>query len=105
MAQQRLIWLPSAVHDLEQIVQYIRRDSKRYAASVARRIVTTAKQIPSFPRAGRVVPEWDVETIRERIVYRYFDLSHHRRRHSHPGDHSRKSNAVGGSSRPGAVAR
>ncbi len=71
MAQQRLIWLPSAVHDLEQIVQYIRRDSKRYAASVARRIVATAKQVPSFPRAGRVVPEWDVETIRERIVYRY----------------------------------
>jgi len=71
MAERRLIWLPSAANDLEQIVKYIRRDSKRYAASVARRIVTTAKQIPSFPRAGRVVPEWDVETIRERIVYSY----------------------------------
>src|SRR5437867_10358389 len=71
MARPRVIWLPSAARDLERIVQFIRRDSRTYAASVARQIVAAARQLAAFPRMGRIVPEWDMETIRERIIYSY----------------------------------
>ncbi|MFH1114660.1 MAG: type II toxin-antitoxin system RelE/ParE family toxin [Pseudomonadota bacterium] len=31
----------------------------------------TAKKLKDFPYAGRIVPELDNETIRERVVYSY----------------------------------
>jgi plasmid stabilization system protein ParE len=53
----RLIWSPRAADDFEEICDYIARDSARYAAIVARRIVATVEEIPTFPKAGRIVPE------------------------------------------------
>lgn len=54
--------------DLETIAGYIANDSPRYASIVAETVFSTATLLADFPRSGRTVPEWDDETLRERIV-------------------------------------
>lgn len=69
-------WSPKAAHQLETIVEYIAQDSERYATIFARRILQTVRSIPIYPIAGRVVPEYGDQNLREkihqgyRIVYR-----------------------------------
>jgi plasmid stabilization system protein ParE len=71
MAAQ-IVWSPESADDLEQIVRHIARDSERYAANVAAKIVATVEHAAEFPRAGRMVPEFDDDDQwRERIVYSY----------------------------------
>jgi toxin ParE1/3/4 len=67
----KVVWSPEAIEDLESIVEYIGRDSEFYARAVTTKIVEMARSIESFLRIGRVVPELDDETIRERFVYSY----------------------------------
>jgi len=66
-----LIWSPQAVSDLEAICDYIAKDSQEYACIIARRIVNVVESIPDHPRAGRMVPEWQTPSLRERIVGSY----------------------------------
>ncbi|MFN7975233.1 MAG: type II toxin-antitoxin system RelE/ParE family toxin [Acidobacteriota bacterium] len=69
-------WSPRAATDLEEGCAFIAKDSEHYAAIFARRVVAIVEGIPFFPRAGRVVPEYRDENLREklfgnyRIVYR-----------------------------------
>jgi plasmid stabilization system protein ParE len=70
MAQQ-VIWSLEAIEDVEAIAEYIERDSPRYAAAVVGKITTLARTLPTFPRMGRKVPEFDREDLRERFVYSY----------------------------------
>ena len=67
----KVIWSPEAVEDLESIAEYIRRDSGFYASSVAAKIVSLAGSLGEFPLTGRVVPELNDESIRERFAYGY----------------------------------
>ncbi len=72
----KIIWSPRAASNLEEICDYISRDSEYYAALFAKRMVKIIKDIPLFPHSGRIVPEYENENIREkihgnyRIVYR-----------------------------------
>lgn len=66
-----LAWSPEAINDIEAIAAYIERDSPWYARAVASKIVETAESISDFPGLGRVVPEIDDLSIRERLVHRY----------------------------------
>jgi len=50
---------------------FISADSPSYANAVVRRIITLARTLAQFPRAGRKVPEFDDENIRELIAYSY----------------------------------
>ncbi len=61
----RVVWSPRAVEDLEAIAQYIAVDSSAYAAAVTKTVLNTARNLPRFPFAGRVVPEFDDPNIRE----------------------------------------
>ena len=71
-----ITWSPRAASHLEEICAYIARDSKHYAAIFAQNVLKLVASIPSFPKSGRVVPEYSDENIREhlyqnyRIVYR-----------------------------------
>jgi len=75
----RLIWSPDAADDLQNIYDYIARDSQRFANSVVREIVELVERIPQFPHAGRIVPEYQNPAIRERIYksYRIIYRIHH----------------------------
>jgi addiction module RelE/StbE family toxin len=70
MAAQ-LAWSPEALEDVEQIAEYIERDSPWYAQAVVARLFEAAGTLIDFPLRGRIVPELRNEAIRERFVYSY----------------------------------
>jgi toxin ParE1/3/4 len=67
----RVVWSPRALADVEAIATYIAADSSFYANAVGRKIVATTKSLAQFPMSGRMVPEFDDESIRELIFYSY----------------------------------
>jgi toxin ParE1/3/4 len=67
----RVEWSRRALQDLESISEYIAADSPTYAGIVVKKVVHQTKTLAKFPRAGRKVPEFDDENIRELIVYSY----------------------------------
>ena len=68
---QRLIWSAAAADDLQSIVEYIARDSPRYAVAVADKILALTGSLSRHPRLGRVVPEFERADVRERFVFSY----------------------------------
>jgi len=67
----RVRWSPRAVDDLEAIAEYISFDSPAYAKAVVKTIVEITRKFSQFPRAGRTVPEFNDENIREWFAYSY----------------------------------
>ena len=67
----RVNWSGRALHDLESLAEYIAADSPTYAGIVVKKVVTQTQTLANFPRAGRKVPEFDDDSIRELIVYSY----------------------------------
>ncbi len=65
----RVSWSRRALQDLEDIAEYIANDSPTYAGIVVKKIVTQTRMLEQFPRAGRKVPEFDDENVRELIAY------------------------------------
>lgn len=74
MAQVR--WTPQSVKDVDQIAEYIAKDSVVYASIQTERFFEAVKILKSQIRAGRMVPEIGDESIREiitgyyRVIYR-----------------------------------
>lgn len=66
-----VVWSPAALEDVESLAEYIARDSEFYARAVVGKIVDVAGKLKDFPFAGRMAPELEDETIRERFVYSY----------------------------------
>lgn len=62
-----VIWSPAALEDVECLAEYIARDSEFYARAVVDKIVDTARKLKDFPFAGRIVPEFQDESVRERL--------------------------------------
>ncbi|MBI4683711.1 MAG: type II toxin-antitoxin system RelE/ParE family toxin [Nitrospirae bacterium] len=67
----RIKWSPRAASHFEGICDYIAKNSKYYAVLFAKRIISIIKTIPQFPRAGRIVPEYNDENLREKIYENY----------------------------------
>ena len=57
--------------DLEGIAEYIATDSPTYAGVVVKKILNQTRILARFPCAGRKVPEFDDENVRELIVFSY----------------------------------
>lgn len=64
-------WSPEAVEDIEEIAQYIEKDSPFYAQAVIEQIIAASRQLNELPLRGRVVPELEDETYRELFIYSY----------------------------------
>lgn len=64
-------WSPQAAHDLEEVCDFIGRDSPRYAALFAERVFALVNAISQFPLAGSTVPEYGRADLRERLVHNY----------------------------------
>lgn len=62
-----IIWSLRATEDLEAIAAYIAQDSEAYSASVIRKILQKTRMLAEFPHIGRVVPEFDDESIRRSL--------------------------------------
>lgn len=74
MAQVR--WTNQSLIDINNIAEYIAKDSELYAAIQTERFFVATKILENQIRSGRIVPEIEDETIREliegvyRIIYR-----------------------------------
>ena len=72
----RVVWTKAADSNLQAIYDYIAQTSPDYARRMVERITARSRQIGAFPMAGRTVPEFQVDQLREvfdhpyRIIYR-----------------------------------
>ena len=64
-------WTLQALDDLESICLFIGRDSPQAAAVFAQRAFRSTDPLVNFPRFGKVVPELEIENIREIILGNY----------------------------------
>ncbi len=68
-------WTDTALRHLDAIHHYIAQNSPEYAKRMVDRLTRRSQQIGDFPQSGRVVPEYQLEQIREviegsyRIIY------------------------------------
>ncbi|MCR1795733.1 type II toxin-antitoxin system RelE/ParE family toxin [Leptospira sp. WS58.C1] len=68
---KEIIWSLRAKSDLQDIYDYIAKDSEVYALNVVNKIIDVVENIPGFPLMGRVVPEFNIENLRERLSGNY----------------------------------
>jgi plasmid stabilization system protein ParE len=64
----RIIWLPAAAQDLEEISNFISQTSRAYADSLVERILTVVEGLGDFPRRGPVVGDVRVRGVELREV-------------------------------------
>jgi toxin ParE1/3/4 len=67
----RIDWSEAALADLRILVCYIARDDQEMAKRFGDLIVSKVDLLHSFPRAGRMVPEYREDRLRELIVSPY----------------------------------
>jgi addiction module RelE/StbE family toxin len=75
----KINWTNFALKDLNEIADFISKDSVRYAQMTVKYLFESPTLLKTHPKAGRIVPEFKEENIRElirgsyRIVYRIVD--------------------------------
>jgi toxin ParE1/3/4 len=73
-----IVWSPRAIKDIDEIANYISKDSLQYAQTQTKLFFSTAETLEKYPYRGRVVPELGIATIRQllcghyRIIYKVF---------------------------------
>jgi toxin ParE1/3/4 len=71
-----VVWTETAISHLQSIYNHISQNSTVYATQVVDRLTQRSQQIAAFPTSGRMVPEFQAESVREvierpyRIIYR-----------------------------------
>ena len=66
-----VIWTDSALQDLDDIGEYISRDSERYAEITAELLFSSLSILEDHLKAGRMVPEFEIQSLRELIQVNY----------------------------------
>ena len=75
----QIIWVEKAINDLNEIAEYIAKESPRYADMVVDNIMDKTQLLKEYPEIGRIVPEINQPHIREliegnyRIIYEIID--------------------------------
>ena len=75
----KVIWTDSAIEDLDDIGEYIAKDSIRYAEITVLELFESVDILENHPNAGVIVPEFEDEFIRQiirgnyRVVYQIID--------------------------------
>jgi plasmid stabilization system protein ParE len=67
----KVIWTHPALDDLNDIIQHIAKDSPAYSERFGIHVAKAPKRLVKFPYSGRIVPEFNQETIRELIYGSY----------------------------------
>ena len=67
----RIFWTDAALNQLEAIRDYLSQTSPDYARRVVERLVSRSEQIAAFPRSGRMVPEYEIDEVRQVIESSY----------------------------------
>ena len=75
----KIVWTRQSADELKDIFDYIAKDSRRYAENQVKRIKEKTQGLKTQPESVRIVPELEIEQIREliegayRIVYRLIE--------------------------------
>ncbi|MEA3416904.1 MAG: type II toxin-antitoxin system RelE/ParE family toxin [Thermodesulfobacteriota bacterium] len=64
-------WTESATSDLEEVAEFIARDSRFYASVVVREARKAARSLGVSAERGRIVPERNSSDIRELFLWSY----------------------------------
>jgi len=64
-------WTESAINDLEEVAEFIARDSRFYATTVVKEARKAAQSLRVSAERGRVVPEINSSDIRELFLWKY----------------------------------
>ena len=76
----KIIWSPTAVTKLSDIVTYISQDNPIQAEIWADKVFNAVERLSDYPNSGRIVPEVNAEKVREiilgnyRIIYEITDI-------------------------------
>ncbi|WP_134220217.1 type II toxin-antitoxin system RelE/ParE family toxin [Pelotomaculum sp. FP] len=73
MFQKRFFLTKQAALDIQEITEYIARDSMENAIRFADEFLAVCRSIPDFPDRGRIVPEVGHSQIRE-IIHKNYRL-------------------------------
>ena len=71
----KVLWTESALGQLQAIYDYLAQTSPQYALRIVDRLTSRSIQIAMFPFSGRMVPEYELNEVREviegpyRIIY------------------------------------
>jgi toxin ParE1/3/4 len=71
----KVLWTEAALSQLQAIHDYIAQTSSEYALRMVDRLTRRSIQIAEFPFSGRMVPEYELNEVREvfespyRIIY------------------------------------
>ncbi|MDW3197001.1 MAG: type II toxin-antitoxin system RelE/ParE family toxin [Cytophagales bacterium] len=66
-----VIWTNNALLDLNEIGEYIAKDSPKYAEITVSKLYYKVEVLVEYPKIGRVVPEAERENLRELIEGNY----------------------------------
>ena len=72
----RIVWVEPALHDLEEIADYIALDNPQAARELVRRVFSHVEQLRNFPDLGSRPPELPRSRYRQiveppcRVIYR-----------------------------------
>lgn len=64
-------WTESALSQLQAIYDYIAQTSPEYALRMIDRLTRRSIQIAEFPFSGRMVPEYELNEVREVLEWPY----------------------------------
>ena len=64
----QIVWSESALADLHDLFRYIARDDTHVGKRFGDLIVTKVESLQTFPRIGRIVPEYREERLRKLIT-------------------------------------
>lgn len=67
----KIIWSDQSIDDINNIAEFIAKDSEKYAKIQVKRFFDRAEILKNHPRAGRIVPEINNPSIRELIIGNY----------------------------------
>ncbi len=67
-------WSTVAVSDLDSIYNYIGQYSAAYASIFISKIFQAIETLIKFPLSGRVVPEFDLDRMREVLIFKNYRL-------------------------------
>jgi plasmid stabilization system protein ParE len=62
-------WTDIAIKDVENWVEWIKKDSEIQVGRVASAVFALADDIPRHPLTGHIVPELKIDSIRFKIIY------------------------------------
>ncbi|PXW78935.1 ParE-like toxin of type II ParDE toxin-antitoxin system [Nitrosomonas sp. Nm84] len=65
----RVEWSNLARDDLDDLIQYISRDSSFYARRFGEKIILATRRLRDFPESGRIIPETEDQKY-GRLSYR-----------------------------------